>query len=256
MNSQNAARRPYHHGDLHNALIAAAIELVALKGQEGFSLREAARHVGVSPSAAYNHFQDKADLLAAVARQGFQRLALDMEEAMDAAVCRDGGAKGPLAKLDALGLAYVRFAVRHPAQFRVMLGPYGAGSDRSMRVEGKRGLEPYELLEELLDELVAAGVLAPQRRKGAEMPVWAAVHGLANMFVDGLLKAHDDDEVQRLFSMLAGHVHVGLGIVAPAIARPDAATDADAGRLYRQPLLRRRKAPQAPLDGGETGRHD
>lgn len=207
-------RKTYHHGDLRNALIAAALELVALKGVEGFSLREAARLVGVSASAAYRHFGDKADLLAAVASEGFARLAREMEEALEQAQKEKNGVRDTAAAFKAIGLAYVQFAVRHPAQFRVMFGPYGAGSDRDVRGVGQRGRAPYELLGDVLDDMVSAGVLRSERRLHAEVLAWVAVHGLATLLVDRALQVRDESELLRLFELVARHTAMGLGITS------------------------------------------
>src|SRR5512142_3557657 len=83
----------YHHGNLRNALLAAALKLVSTRGVEGFSLREAARVVGVSAAAAYRHFEDRSALLKALAHEGLARLALRMEEAIAAAPGAPGSAR-------------------------------------------------------------------------------------------------------------------------------------------------------------------
>src|SRR5512144_3334234 len=77
-----SARARYHHGDLRNALLETALRLVSERGAEGFSLREAARAVGVSPGAAYRHFADKAALLGALSADGHARLAVAMQRAL------------------------------------------------------------------------------------------------------------------------------------------------------------------------------
>src|SRR5689334_8708216 len=116
-------RASYHHGDLRNALLQTALRLVAERGPEGFSLREAAREVGVSPSAAYRHFADKEALLYALALDGHARLANAMERALGRVAGERGTAAHAAAALNAIGEAYVEFAVRHPSHFRVMFGP-------------------------------------------------------------------------------------------------------------------------------------
>src|SRR5690242_16682619 len=110
----------YHHGDLRNALVAATLKLVAKGGVEGFSLREAARAVGVSPAAAYRHFADRSALLKAVAHEGLARLAGTMEEAVASAPGAPGSPARAAAELRALGVAYVEFAVANASHFRVM----------------------------------------------------------------------------------------------------------------------------------------
>src|SRR5262249_49550866 len=111
-------RATYHHGDLKNGLIKVALELIAESGAESFTLREAARRLGVNHRAVYRLFEDKRSLLAAVAEQGFARLT------------EQGGkerARWPedqvIDRLLGMGVAYVRFAIAHPGHFLVMFGP-------------------------------------------------------------------------------------------------------------------------------------
>src|SRR5512142_1408312 len=112
MGTPEATRKGrYHHGDLRNALVAAALKLVAKQGVEGFSLREAARAVGVSPAAAYRHFADRSALLRALAHEGLARLALELEDAVASAPGAPGSPARAAAELAALGAAYVEFAV-------------------------------------------------------------------------------------------------------------------------------------------------
>jgi AcrR family transcriptional regulator len=106
------AARPYHHGNLKQALLEAAVELIAETGPRGLTLREAARRASVSHNAPYRHFRDRDDLLAAVATDGFDRLTRAMAS---------GGRKAsPLNRLRRSGLAYVDFALRWPQHFAAM----------------------------------------------------------------------------------------------------------------------------------------
>src|SRR5438105_2878760 len=110
------ARRSYHHGHLADALLSAAEALIARSGMHAFSLREAARRVGVDPSACYRHFQDREALLRALARRGAAHLALRMEQA------RHGGGSGDAAAALARMLrAYAAAALERPALFRALL---------------------------------------------------------------------------------------------------------------------------------------
>src|SRR5260370_11616349 len=105
--------KPYHHGHLREALLQAAIQLIAEVGPAGFTLREVARRAGVSHNAPYRHFPDREDLLAAVAAQGFREL----NEAMLEAVTQHRNSVG---RLKRAGLAYVEFALPRPEHFTVM----------------------------------------------------------------------------------------------------------------------------------------
>src|SRR5579862_5971834 len=96
--------RGYHHGNLREALMRAALELIAQKGPAGFTFADAARWAGVSPAAPYRHFRDRDDLLANVALRGFEQFAIMLERAWD------DGRPEPLAALDRMGKAYLEFA--------------------------------------------------------------------------------------------------------------------------------------------------
>src|SRR2546423_1968360 len=108
-------KRPYHHGNLREALIEAALSLVEERGSPEFTLREGARGVGVTHAAPQRHFEDRAALVAAVAEQGFHGLRAHVERVAVTSHRRD-----PAERLHALGVAYVQFAVANPAHFRVM----------------------------------------------------------------------------------------------------------------------------------------
>jgi AcrR family transcriptional regulator len=112
-----ATKRAYHHGNLREALVAAALKEVARSGPEGFSLRSVARRAGVSPPAVYRHFADKDALLAAVAVECSERIGVAMRDAVA------GAPDDPLERFRATGIAYVQFAVEHPEHFRAMSSP-------------------------------------------------------------------------------------------------------------------------------------
>lgn len=177
-------RAAYHHGDLANALVDAAAELVRLRGVDAFSLREAARNVGVDVAAVYRHFADKDDLLAAVSRRGFSAMAAQMERA-------EQGIDDARERFRALGRAYIRFAIGNPAYFRVMFGRFGAGANAARVTSGtaERGRTPYELLVDVLEDLARDRALITPVAAAA-MAAWSAVHGLASLMVDGAWKAH------------------------------------------------------------------
>ena len=177
-------RTPYHHGDLRNALVAAAAHMVEQGGQEQFSLREAARSVGVTANAAYRHFADKSALLTAVAASGFEELS----RRMVAATARGGrtadNAATATGRLRAVGRAYVELALERPELFRLMFSPSGL-SCLDGGASQMQGPTPAELLGRVLDDLVAEGQMSAERRAGAELRAWAAVHGFASLVLDG-----------------------------------------------------------------------
>src|SRR5262245_10427448 len=108
--SQSPESRPYHHGDLRRGLLEAARRILEAEGPSALSLRAVAREAGVSPAAPYHHFKDKAELLDAVAHEGWEGLRMAMAEARDEAAGRE--------KVTALGIAYVCFARDNPALYR------------------------------------------------------------------------------------------------------------------------------------------
>ena len=138
-------KRPFHHGDLRNALILAAKEMIERDGAEAFALREAARNVGVSANAAYRHFKDKDELLSAVASSGFAEFAAQREEARSRAL------PDAWSQLIAGGKVYVQFAEARPRLFDLMFGPLGLGGSTA-----PRSRKAYAQLSEALDNLVDA----------------------------------------------------------------------------------------------------
>ena len=207
----------YHHGDLRNALLETALRLVSERGPEGFSLREAARAVGVSPGAAYRHFADKAALLGALSLDGHAGLAAAMERALARAAGTPGSASHAVASFLAIGSAYVEFAMAHPSQFRVMFGPCKPSKD-DLACLAAQGRDTYRILVDVLDGLVTGGVIRAEARPGAELPAWSVVHGLASLLVDGALTLSSrerEDALQHAARLLL----LGLGC-PPAYVPP------------------------------------
>ncbi|ALG10769.1 TetR-like C-terminal domain-containing protein [Kibdelosporangium phytohabitans] len=163
-----ATERPYHHGDLRNALLAAAIELAASGGPDAISVRAAARAAGVAPSAVYRHFDDREHLLAAVREHAANRLASAMRQGAGA--------------LCATAKAYICFAATEPGLFRTVSPRFAPGHRPFQVVDGVR--------------------LGP----AAEMAVWSSVHGLAVLVSDGPLRdvpgAVRDEAVERMLAAL------------------------------------------------------
>jgi AcrR family transcriptional regulator len=165
-----APRRTYRQSNLPNALRAASRAILDEAGPESVGLREAARRVGVSATAAYRHFTNKEDLLASVAAEGFRELAAAMEVA----------ATGP-DPLIGLGLAYVEFALQKRGLFRLMFGP--------ILVERAKypGLnEAAGAVFSLLERIVVADE-RPRNENASAMATWGLVHGLSSLFIDGLV---------------------------------------------------------------------
>jgi len=181
------ARATYHHGDLRRALLDTALRLVAERGPEGFSLREAARAVGVSPAAAYRHFADKPALIASLAAEGHGRLATVMEKDVEKAAALGPEPARAVAAFIGIGRSYVDFAVKNPSFFRVMFGP-GLETPGFQPHCAPSGRSAYQILSDSLDRLVSSGAIPASRRAGAEVAAWSIVHGFATLLVDGALR--------------------------------------------------------------------
>ena len=167
-------RRGYHHGNLREALVDAALALIAAKGPSGFTFAEAARSAGVSAAAPYRHFRDREALVADVARRGFERFA----EALEAAW--DGGRPEPLGALDRVGRAYLAFARDEPAYYAAMFQAGIPLDDPDLAAAGERA---FAVLRRATEAVCAA--LPPERRPPALMValhVWALAHGIASLF--------------------------------------------------------------------------
>jgi len=199
----------YHHGDLRNALVASAAKLIEQGGPGAFSLREAAREVGVSANAAYRHFEDKAALMSSVAAYGFGLLATKMLKAMDGAITHRVKDSASVARLKAVGRSCVEFALEQPEIFRLMFGEFGVNCRRE--AENVSDMEtPWTILGKTLDALVADKLLAPERRPGAELKMWSVVHGFASLSVDGLVTKGTARETKAALETLLDFAVVGL----------------------------------------------
>jgi AcrR family transcriptional regulator len=181
MPDSTTKRRAHHHGNLREALIAAAVQCVEVSGMHGLTLREVARAAGVSHQAPYHHFPDRASLVAAVAETGFRRL----HERLSRAITRAEASAD--ARLDALVLAYVRFAVEERTLFRVMFD--SAVADKS----GYPSLQSIadantELLTTTIADAQQSGRVAAGSIADYATATWALAHGLSCILVDGQLR--------------------------------------------------------------------
>jgi AcrR family transcriptional regulator len=185
-------RGTYHHGDLANALTVAATQLARDGGPEAVVLREAARAVGVSATAAYRHFAGHGDLIHAVKENAQEALAASMRAELTAGEPSGDPATEALRRLYGIGVGYLRFALREPGLFRTAFCRADKGfEDQAAEMSASPA---YQLLSETLDALLAAGLLAPQRRPYAEIFAWSCTHGLATLMVDGPLSNLPDAE--------------------------------------------------------------
>jgi AcrR family transcriptional regulator len=201
----------YHHGTLHEALLAAAEALLLEGGVEAFTLRECARRAGVSHAAPAHHFGDARGLLTAFATIGFDRMA-DLMQRYRAAALPDAEAR-----LSAVGLAYIDFALAHPAHFALMFGRDRlAPDDADLQRAGQR---TSAQLHDSLVELMAERGLPPDDLPQRVLLAWAAVHGYATLLVEGqCLEAFGLGTVTPAASSAMGAAV--LRLLGPALAAP------------------------------------
>jgi AcrR family transcriptional regulator len=172
-------RATYHHGNLREALIAEAIALLEERGTEGFTLRECARRLGVSPTAVLHHFADICGLLTAVAVVGYQRLTASMARA------RAEAGDSEVEKFRACGGAYLRFARDEPALYRITFGNQ-VRCDHPEVVEAAEAA--YASLTGGLTGVLPGGAAADPASIGTTaILVWSTLHGLATLANDGRL---------------------------------------------------------------------
>ena len=163
--------RPYHHGDLSRALVAAGRRILEAEGPAAMSLRAVAREAGVSPAAPYHHFKDKSELLDAVAEEGWHALKMAIGESRSRAA-------DPRAALTEIGVAYVTFARQNPALYRLM---YHAACNRAMMPDHAK--DPESAYGQVAEALIAAGADPNDERelKLTQIAAWCNAHGVAEM---------------------------------------------------------------------------
>ena len=160
----------YHHGDLRNALISIAIELLAEDGLQALSLRKMAQRAGVSHNAPYMHFADKEAVLVAIAEEGFRLLAVDVELEIERA------GSSTREQLIAASQAYVRFALGHPDRVQVMFRPVDEAKYPSLVQTSQSSLNR---LFELVKSGQENGELKPGDPQAMTKAIWAMVHGIS-----------------------------------------------------------------------------
>jgi AcrR family transcriptional regulator len=193
--------RPYHHGNLRQALLDAAVEVIRETGPLAFTLREAARRAGVSHNAPYRHFRDREELLAEVAAQGFQRLTESMVKAASAGT-------GALERLRRCGRGYLSFALRYPEHFSVMFDrPGGALEHPAARAAGQ---EAYETLRRFITDCMAESALPSGDIERFALVAWTSVHGVAKLAISGHLPFRRNADILEFCDLATGAAMRGL----------------------------------------------
>lgn len=177
-------RDHYHHGDLRRALLEEALRTIQTHGVDALTLRTAGERLGVSRTALYRHFADKPALVAAVGREGFRLLRLALVDAWE----QHGRGR---AGFDAMGHAYVHFAIAHSSHYRVMFGRFIESCER----DAEFATEATGAFQVLVDALVAQQQAGEVRQDDPQIMarmIWSLVHGIAMLVIDGQLRGHDE----------------------------------------------------------------
>ncbi len=201
-------KRGYHHGNLREALIAGAVKLIAERGPQGFTLSEAAREAGVTPAAVYRHFEGRDDLIAEVARQGYEMFA-DL-----LAYAYDEGKPTALAAFEATGRAYLAFARKYPGHYIAMFES-GVSTNRTpdLAAAARRALGVIEQAAITLSQHIP-----PERRPPPSMfaaHIWALSHGVVELFARGTPGSRSPLPPEQLLESGIGIYLRGLGLIPP-----------------------------------------
>lgn len=198
----------YHHGNLRQALVEGALDLIAERGPQGFTLSEAAKRADVTPAAVYRHFAGRDDLIAEVARQGYDVFAALMEFAYN------DGKPSALAAFEATGRAYLAFARKYPGHYMAMFESglsFNAHPDLALVAAKARAV--LERAAEKLSEQ-----MPPERRPPATMfsaHVWAMSHGVVELYMRGAPGAKSPFTPEDLLETGIGIYLRGLGLLPP-----------------------------------------
>jgi AcrR family transcriptional regulator len=173
------AERGYHHGNLKEALLQAALDLIAQKGAAGFTFADAARMAGVSPAAPYRHFRDRDELLTSIAQRGFEQFEAQLSAAWD------DGRPDTVSAFMRVGTAYLAFAREEPAFYSAMFES-GLPTDTtpSLMAAGERAFGVLRAAAERLAALAPSGLPRPPAMMMA-LHIWSMAHGIASLFARG-----------------------------------------------------------------------
>ncbi len=202
------SKRGYHHGNLRQALVEAALALIEEKGPQGWTLSEAAKAADVTPAAVYRHFAGRDDLVAEAARQGYEIFAALMDYAYA------DGQPSALAAFEATGRAYLAFARKYPGHYQAMFEsgiPISATPDLAL-VAAKASA----VLEKAATALSAH--IPPEKRPPPAMfsaHIWAMSHGVVELFTRGTPGARSPFPPEDLLEAGIGIYLRGLGLLPP-----------------------------------------
>ena len=201
-------KRGYHHGNLRQALVDAALVLIEEKGPTGFTLSEAAKAAGVTPAAVYRHFEGRDDLIAEAARQGYEIFADLIEYAYDS------GQPSALAAFEATGRAYLAFARRYPGHYIAMFES-GVSVNHSPEL-ASASRHARGVLEKAASDL--SQHIPPEKRPPAAMfsaHIWAMSHGVVELFARNWPGTQSPFPADELLESGIGIYLRGLGLIPP-----------------------------------------
>ena len=196
MDTATSPKKPYHHGDLREALLDMARTMIAEEGIEAVTMRGLSKRVGVSRTAPYRHFEDKAALLAAVAQQGFEQLNEAMRQ-----VRIEGRTLTPLDRFQKMGICYTRFAVDNPTAYRLMFGVDAIQGDEFPSLNEVINKTHQELVS-IIRECKEAGEISNWRTRDVALTVWSACHGLALLMIDGRLPDMESSVIHQMSAIV------------------------------------------------------
>jgi AcrR family transcriptional regulator len=209
-------RHPYHHGDLHRALIDAGLWIVENQGVDAVTLRAVARGAKVSHSAPYHHFATRAELLAAIAAAGFQRLVQQIQEQAQASQ-----AQAPLDFLRAVGTGYLTFAVKRPSLFRLMFRPeLTRPAQHPLLLEAEAAA--FGTLAQAIADCQHQGSLPNTDPRLLAAFAWSTVHGMATLYVDRVFDETPVGELEfeKIGREIIERIIAGMTALLPGNARP------------------------------------
>mgnify|MGYP000736773665 FL=1 len=201
-------KRGYHHGNLRQALVEAALELIRAKGPTGFTLSEAAKQAGVTPAAVYRHFEGREDLIAAAAQQGYALFGDQMEAAYGK------GQPSALAAFEATGRAYLAFAREYPGYY-ISMFESGISINRTPELHqvATRAMGVLEIAAEELSQHIPADKRPPPQMFSAH--IWALSHGVVELFARSNPGTQSPFPPEDLLESGIGIYLRGLGLIAP-----------------------------------------
>ena len=171
--------RGYHHGNLREALLQAALDLIGQKGAAGFTFADAARMAGVSPAAPYRHFRDRDELLSSIAQRGFEQFEAALNEAWD------DGRPDTITAFERVGRAYLNFARQQPALYSAMFeSGIPVDMNPTLQAAGERAFAIIRAAAERLAALAPPGTPRPPAMMMA-LHIWSMSHGVASLFARG-----------------------------------------------------------------------